>query len=289
MVATTALLGPSTAQELASVLDRVPAVADLSRERRDAVRTWVLHLYPGTEPHTFTGLAPDRLAERLIGQLLLDTSRTCIVEVLAEGADELEAERLLTVTTRAAAHAALGSPAGDMLTELCMRYTTLLVPALRAALQTEQPDPLLRALDRTAAARNTGIATLLKVYDAIPERTQVLADTAASFAEALVDRRRRAFKDDPVPDGNDLAASLNNLSIRLGAVGHHEEGLAAIREAVDIRRQLAEQHQAAYGEALKKSLRVLTNLQGRGGDEAPPQSVRASLWLGHSGQAERRD
>jgi hypothetical protein len=35
--------------------------------------------------------------------------------------------------------------------------------------------------------------------------------------------------------------SLNNLSNRLGDPGRREEGLAAITEAVDIRRRLTEQ------------------------------------------------
>jgi hypothetical protein len=50
VAAATALLGPTTAQELESVLRRVPAVADLSRVRRDAMRAWLLRLYPARSP-----------------------------------------------------------------------------------------------------------------------------------------------------------------------------------------------------------------------------------------------
>jgi hypothetical protein len=39
----------------------------------------------------------------------------------------------------------------------------------------------------------------------------------------------------------DLAMSLNNLSIRLGALGRREQGLAAVEEAVEVYRRLAEQ------------------------------------------------
>ena len=40
--------------------------------------------------------------------------------------------------------------------------------------------------------------------------------------------------------------SLNNLSIRLGALGRSEEGLAAITEAVEIQRRLAAQRPDAF-------------------------------------------
>jgi len=39
---------------------------------------------------------------------------------------------------------------------------------------------------------------------------------------------------------------LNNLSNRLAEAGRREEGLAAIEEAVDVRRRLAEANPAAY-------------------------------------------
>ncbi|MFI9724679.1 ATP-binding protein, partial [Streptomyces sp. NPDC052396] len=44
----------------------------------------------------------------------------------------------------------------------------------------------------------------------------------------------------------DLAMSLNNLSVDLGEVGRREEGLAAIREAADHYRALAEANPDAY-------------------------------------------
>ena len=58
----------------------------------------------------------------------------------------------------------------------------------------------------------------------------------------------------------DLAHSLNNLSIRLGAVNRNEEGLAAIEEAVEMRRRLATANPAAYEAHLTESPRTKSAL-----------------------------
>jgi hypothetical protein len=50
---------------------------------------------------------------------------------------------------------------------------------------------------------------------------------------------------------------LNNLSNRLGGVGRREEALAAIAEAVQIRRQLAEQRPEVHSSEFDNSLQVL--------------------------------
>ncbi|MEV0409178.1 hypothetical protein [Actinoallomurus sp. NPDC050550] len=53
-----------------------------------------------------------------------------------------------------------------------------------------------------------------------------------------------------------LASSLNNLSNRLGELGRREEGLEAITEAVQIRRQLAQARPEVYREELRRSEEV---------------------------------
>jgi hypothetical protein len=47
-----------------------------------------------------------------------------------------------------------------------------------------------------------------------------------------------------------------HLSNRLGEVGRHEEGLATITEAIDIRRPLVAMRPAAHQAELDRSLRV---------------------------------
>src|SRR5690242_3956339 len=54
-----------------------------------------------------------------------------------------------------------------------------------------------------------------------------------------------------------LATSLNNLSVRLGDLGRREEALAAIEEAVTVRRELAARWPDAYEQELKQSLQVV--------------------------------
>ncbi|MEV4317083.1 tetratricopeptide repeat protein, partial [Actinocrispum sp. NPDC049592] len=56
----------------------------------------------------------------------------------------------------------------------------------------------------------------------------------------------------------DLAGSLNNLSVRLGALGRHEEGLAAITEAVEAYRRLAAERPDAFLPDLAGSLNNLS-------------------------------
>ncbi len=262
VVAATALLSPTTTQELDSVVGRVPAVAELSRDRRDTVRAWLLHLYPGSEPDTFAGLAPDRLAERLIGRLLADTTRASVVEAIAAEVDEADAERLLMVSARAAAHAVTQPQSGDVLTSLCVRHSELLIAAIRVVPGIEQPAPLLRALDLAASSTAISTAALRRLRAALPEKTNVLADIAADITETIVDRQRQAHLEDPSVGDADLATSLNNLAKRLAALGRHDEGLIAITEAVDIGRRLAEQHPDTYLPNLALSLNNHANTLG---------------------------
>ena len=55
--------------------------------------------------------------------------------------------------------------------------------------------------------------------------------------------------------------SLNNLSLRLGDLGRPEEALAAIQEAVAIRRELAARWPDAYRHKLEESLQVAAWLE----------------------------
>jgi hypothetical protein len=60
----------------------------------------------------------------------------------------------------------------------------------------------------------------------------------------------------------DFARSLNDRAIWLGVVGRREEALDSIKQAITIRRQLAETLPAVYQRELNQSLHVLSVLQG---------------------------
>ena len=77
---------------------------------------------------------------------------------------------------------------------------------------------------------------------------------------------RRLAAQNPARYEPDLAQSLNNLSNRLSDAGDGEGALAAIREAVEIRRRLAVQTPARFRPLLATSLTNLGILLRKSGD-----------------------
>jgi len=71
----------------------------------------------------------------------------------------------------------------------------------------------------------------------------------------------------------DLALSLNNLSVSLTKLGRPEDALAAIEEAVTIRRELAAARPEAYRPDLALSL---NNLAARLADLGRPEDALAA-------------
>ncbi|HTQ92845.1 MAG TPA: tetratricopeptide repeat protein [Streptosporangiaceae bacterium] len=66
--------------------------------------------------------------------------------------------------------------------------------------------------------------------------------------------------------------ALNNLSNRLAGLGQREDALAAIQEAVAIRRELAARWPDAYRHELEQSLQVVARLEH--GEDASDTSAR---------------
>ncbi|MCX4091965.1 tetratricopeptide repeat protein [Nocardia sp. alder85J] len=247
LIAVTIVLKPQTFEDLDAVLTRVPEVAAERVVPSIEVRDWLTSLYPGQTAGVFGGLAPDRLAEQLVGRLMLDRTRPCLIETVATSGTltETETEHLLSVCVRAAAHHTLTPAAGERLTAWCTNHPNVLMPAaIRVATHVEAPAPLLAAFDHLTSDPDVGTTALAQLYDSFPDRTQVLAPVAASVARALVERRRRTSPTSE--DRSLLAGSLNNLAIRLGTLGRHEEGLAAATEAVDLYRALAADDPGTY-------------------------------------------
>ncbi|MBF6522865.1 tetratricopeptide repeat protein, partial [Nocardia farcinica] len=248
VLAATIVLGATTSEELGQILTRIPDLIDQPRLVHTGIRDWLMSLYPGQSARAYAGLGPDRLAEQLVGRLMLHPTRDCIIETLAATTDnEGEAEQLLTVCTRAAAHPTL-TAITDTLTTWCVRHPTLHLAAVRVATRVENPVPLINALDQIVSTPDTPPDTLITLHKAIPRQTRVLAATAAALTHALTEHYRR-IDNQPL-----LAMSLHNFAVRLGELGRHEEGLAAAEEAVKIYRVLAEHHPDAYLPDLAGSL-----------------------------------
>src|SRR5207249_89752 len=87
----------------------------------------------------------------------------------------------------------------------------------------------------------------------IPNQTVALREVAVELTIRQVERSRAMASD------ADLATSLNNLSVRLGDLGRAEAALAAIQEAVEIRRSLAQARPDTFLRDLAMSLNNLSS------------------------------
>ncbi|MFC8045334.1 hypothetical protein [Nocardia sp. NPDC057353] len=251
LVAACVVSGPVTVDDLDSVLSVIPELIDQPLLVRTRLRSWLISVYPGAGPGLFGGLAPDRLAERLVGSIMSDRDRSCVLSaVVAAIADHPAAVHFLTVCTRAATHPDLAF-ASERLTGWCVQHReTLMVAAIEVVTRTEEPDPLLTALHRVIDDASTELGTLLSYQLVLPTRTVALASTAVKLARIVATRTRNAAQraDD---QRTLLAYSLNELANRLLPLGPSTEALAAAAEAFQIRSELAIEQPARCPAALE--------------------------------------
>uniref|UniRef100_UPI0011804F30 tetratricopeptide repeat protein n=1 Tax=Streptomyces sp. gb14 TaxID=1827753 RepID=UPI0011804F30 len=240
---------------------RLPALADQPHDRRNTVTAWLATLYPPTpaapgEP-PWGALQPDRLAERHTGRTLEANPR--LADQLLDGADDTQTEQLLTVYSRAAAHPVFQGRLDTHLTGLCIRHhRKLATQIITTATRTDHPTPLTTALDTLATDPAIPLDTLTTLYGHFPNTSHQLATTAAHLTRALTSHYRALAEANPDAHLPTLAASLNNLSMRLGEVGRWEEGLATVEEAVAIHRTLADANPDAHLPTLAASLNNLS-------------------------------
>ncbi|GAA2650730.1 hypothetical protein GCM10010425_74240 [Streptomyces spororaveus] len=248
-------------REHADVLwQRLPALADQPRDRRNQVTAWLAALYPATTSRNgppWGALQPDRLAERHTGRTL--DADPYLADQLLDGVGGTQAEQLLTVYSRAAAHPAFRGRLDTHLTDLCIRHHRQLSPHIvTTATRTDHPTPLTNALDTITTDPATTLDDLNALHGRFPRTSHRLATTAARLATTLTRRYRSLAEANPDAYLPDLASALNNLSVCLGAVGRRDEGLATVQEAVTIRRSLAEANPTAYLPDLASALNNLS-------------------------------
>src|SRR5262249_22692337 len=232
------LVGAETRQDADTLLWHLPALHDQTRDRRDTVRDWIAQLYPPGDTRPWWQLQPDRLAERFVGTRLQTTPD--LVDPLLATATGTQTTQLLTVYAGAAHHRAFGGRLDPHLSDLCVRHADVLaLPAIEVATQVEAPGPLITALRHLTASPQASIEDLTAMAGQLPLTSHNLAEWAGELTQRLVNEYRHRATNDPDAFLPELAASLNNLSVRLGELGRQEEGLAAIQEAVTIHRQLA--------------------------------------------------
>ena len=243
-----------------SLLAAVPNQAEVTRIGTEALVVWAHRLYPG--PGYWNPLRPDLLAE----QHLADTAQ---LPALATAAAQLAAgqQHEAALLTQLLAELTRGAPNQPVLRATLEELLATALPRIVQLTVTAAPAELadLASLALQLAPQPGSAAQLA---DRMPEHSVRLAALAAILTSQQVTQYRADMAAREPDAASRLADSLNNLSVRLGELGRREEALAAIQEAVTIRRELA----AARPDAFRPDLAgALNNL---------------SLWLADLGRRE---
>ena len=241
------LLAPPTEIATAHAVTVIDEFApDAAAGARAAVATWLRELYPGSDPPWVAPLRPDLLAEQLLA--------TCA--------------QLGELVLACYASITMPEQAGQILTELTRAGTRLPVrAALDRLLDNHLPGLLTTAIDAPAGrlpdlldqalqlAPHPGLAA--RLTDQMPKHSVQLAALAATLTSQQVTHYRAATIGGQPDAANRLAGSLTDLTVRLGRLGRLEDALAAIEEAVTIRRELAAARPDTFRPDLATSLNSL--------------------------------
>ncbi len=242
-VAVGGLIGAENETDAGALLSRVPDLD--SAERRGRVARWLHDLYPAVPEDDMAQrewlgpLRPDRLAEQLVAGEL--ARRRDLIAPLFTGLSEARAARALTVLARAAL--SQDHAVSVLRTALGADLDRLAVPALTVAVET---NPVLgELLSQVIPGQPVSRETLARIAAESPYPSFALAAPAALVLQQLADDST---------DDSERAGRLLDLSNRLAELGRREEALAAIEQAVTIRRQLAEARPDAFLPDLAMSL-----------------------------------
>ena len=281
------LIGPRTVPETTDVLSRLPDWSDINLRKTYAELLSTVLADPG-EAYV---LRPDPVAEKLVAEVFVDDGETLDVpEELLDKVlppDPLSDPRLNettcppAITRRAEAHKAQSKHACEAITRCasqgdapatqlahsalrCRQH--LWISGLEAALK--QGGPFVTALED--ALKGGMDIPAAEIADSIPLGHSYLRSLAVTATT-------RDQEKDTTP--TDRAAYMNNLSTRLSKVGDREGALKAVREAVEIYRELAEENPATFNPDLAGSLNnlslCLSGVGDRGGAlEAIREAVR---------------
>ena len=256
-----------------SALELLSAIPDLDDARlRGAKAGWLHDLYPSRDSNRewIGQLQPDLIAEQLTVNVL--GRHRALIASLLHSRDSEQAARVLTVLARAAR---TQPPALDIMrAALDTDPAVTVAPALTVAITT---NPAIAALISETTARSALPRHQLQdIAQSIPYRTVALAEVASQLSASLA-----ATAAEPA----DKARWRLTESNRLADLGRREEALAAIEEAVRIRRELAQARPDVFLPDLAMSLKVyayMLNLNQRV-DEAAAARAEAGRILSRSG------
>ncbi|MEU5278140.1 hypothetical protein AB0G87_17195 [Streptomyces asoensis] len=233
-----------------TLLAHLPGLSDDSAAPvRGELATWLQDLYPARSEAEWGSLQPDRIAEHHLGT---EAGREpALFTRILTHLPGLQATQALTVLARTSQHLPHREVISRILCDAVTSAPTVLAPAaLTTATRTPHPTPLIAALTKLTHA-TSDITLLRTLNDQIPHTTLALSEWAAALTTILAERH-----DTPTADPADLAASLNNQSVRLAALGRREEALTAITRAVEIRETLAEQRPRMFGGDLERAVQL---------------------------------
>ena len=280
------LIGPRTVPETTDVLSRLPDWSDINLRKTYAELLSTVLADPG-EAYV---LRPDPVAEKLVVEVFVDDGETLddpdelLDKVLPP--DPLSDSRLHettcppAITRRAESYKAQSKHVCEAITRCTSQgdapTTQLAHSALRcrqhlwksgleAALK--QGGPFVTALeDALKGGMNIPAA---EIADSIPLGHAYLRNLAV--AAMTRDREK-----DRTP--TERVVYMNNLSNRLSEVGDREGALEAIREAVEIYRELPKENKAVFTPSLAASLSNLSAmLAGVGDREGALEAIRKAV------------
>ena len=249
VVALTTLTAAADQACAISLLAALPNQAEVTRMGAEALAAWAHRLYAG--PGYWNPLRPDLLAE----QHLADT------------------KQLPALTTRAVRLVAGHRWEAEVLTQLMAELTRAVPnqPAIRAALDELLATALPRIVDLAITTGHAELADLASLalqltpqpdlaaplVSQMPQHSVRLAALAATLTSQQVTQYRADALGGEPDAASRLAGSLNELSIRLADLGRPEEALAAIQEAITIRRELAAARPHWYAVLRRRGQRTL--------------------------------
>ena len=248
VMALVTLVGGVTKAQAAELLGRLILTKDRSAAERQAFLEMLHWLYPGTEDHGLyiSAIEPDLLGEHFIAKL----DNTAHEEALHVALDNGEESFIIKTLTHANRIARKSSDHPDMLEkQLRTRFATLAGLALETA--KAEPYPMADLLT-TLAKEGTAPEVLAPLEPQLPEYTTALREFAVLVTEA-------ALQQTPTKNLEERARLLNNLGLRLSAVGRREEALEAAQETETLYRELSEKNPDAFLPDLAMSLNNLGN------------------------------
>ncbi|MEU2026809.1 serine protease [Streptomyces sp. NPDC016469] len=242
--------------EALSVLGRVRGLRDLGEDGSDEAARWISDLY-WTSSHFWGTLQPDRLGEHLIGTVLKEQPQ--LLHDAANVATGRQINHLLTVLARAEVRQ---HHVADVLAELIKEHVARFgVAALTVVAETENPAPLVRAIDAVLAEPDVlPLDVLEALLEVVPRFTERLGHQATTLAELIVDRCRMAAESGAPSDLHRHAKALEALVSRLAREDRRAETVTVMKEVVLLyREKLVPADPQKYEPHLAEALMSLAN------------------------------